>query len=30
MGSSQDYGPLLVIDYVTTPNIEGYQNGPVN
>ena len=29
MGDSHKYGPLLVIDidYVTAPNIWGYQNG---
>ena len=26
MGSSQNYGPLSVIGYLTAPNIEGYQN----
>ena len=23
---SPNYGPLLVIDYITAPNIQGYQN----
>ena len=27
MGSSQNYGPLLVIGSITAPYIEGYQNG---
>ena len=27
MGRSQNYGPLLVVDYITAPNIQGYQNG---
>ena len=27
MGEFQHYGPLLVIDYITAPNVEGYQNG---
>ena len=27
MGCSQNHGPLLGIDYITAPNIQGYQNG---
>ena len=27
MGCSKDYGPLLVIDCITTPIFQGYQNG---
>ena len=27
MGYAQNYGPLLVIDYITEPSSKGYQNG---
>ena len=27
MGCSQNVEPVLVIDYITEPNISGYQNG---
>ena len=27
MGCSQNYEPLLVLDYITAPNIYDYQNG---
>ena len=30
MGHSQKYGPLLATNYITAPNIKGYQNGTLN
>ena len=27
MGYSQNYGPLLVLEYITAPDISGYQSG---
>ena len=30
MGNSQNYGPHLAIDYITAPNIWGYQNGTLH
>ena len=30
MGCSQNYGPLLVVDYLAAPNAEGYQDGTLS
>ena len=28
-GLSSRLGPLLVVDYITAPNVQGYQNGTI-